>query len=76
MEREYLWHPDVPPERRDADLAATRLVGAQDLAICEMVQRSYTGGLSPDGVLSTEHEDGIAHLHTLLRDALAAAPAL
>jgi phenylpropionate dioxygenase-like ring-hydroxylating dioxygenase large terminal subunit len=71
VEREYLWHPDVPQDRRDADLAATRLVGAQDLDICERVQRSYTGGLSPDGVLSTEHETGIAHLHTLLREALA-----
>ena len=58
--------------QREADVAATRLVGAQDLEICEMVQRSYSGGLDPDGVLSTEHETGIAHLHGLLRTALAA----
>ena len=72
VDRDYLWHPDVPEERRAADVAATRLVGAQDLEICEKVQRSYTGGLSPDGVLSTEHEMGVAHLHGLLRTALAA----
>jgi phenylpropionate dioxygenase-like ring-hydroxylating dioxygenase large terminal subunit len=70
VEREYLWRSDVPAARRDADLAATRLVGAQDLDLCEKVQRSYSGGLSPDGVLSTEHESGVAHLHTLLREAL------
>lgn len=37
-----------------------------------MVQRSYTGGLDPDGVLSTEHEMGVAHLHGPLRAALSA----
>ncbi len=72
VERDYLWHRSVAQDRRDADVAATRVVGAQDLEICEMVQRSYTGGLSPDGVLSTEHETGVAHVHGLLRDALAA----
>jgi phenylpropionate dioxygenase-like ring-hydroxylating dioxygenase large terminal subunit len=72
VERDYLWHPDVPTARREADVEATRLVGAQDLDVCEMVQRSYSGGLDPDGVLSTEHETGIAHLHGLLRTALAA----
>jgi phenylpropionate dioxygenase-like ring-hydroxylating dioxygenase large terminal subunit len=73
VEREYLWHPDVPPARREADLAATQLVGAQDLDVCERVQRSYSGGLSPEGFLSPEHEAGIAHLHARLRAALAAA---
>ena len=73
VERDYLWHPDVPPgpprgrRRRDPARRARRT-----WTICEMVQRSYTGGLSPDGVLSTEHEMGIAHLHGLLRTALAA----
>jgi hypothetical protein len=62
----------VSQERRDADVAATRLVGAQDLDICEIVRRSYTSGLDPDGVLSTEHEMGVAHLHGLLRGALSA----
>ena len=68
--REYLWHPDVPAARREADLEAARRVGAQDLDLCERVQRSYSGGLSPDGVLSTVHEMGIAHLHRLLVEAV------
>jgi choline monooxygenase len=74
VEREYLWHPDVPQHRREADLAASRLVGAQDLDICERVQRSYSGGLSPDGFLSPEHETGVAHVHGLLRAALDGCP--
>jgi phenylpropionate dioxygenase-like ring-hydroxylating dioxygenase large terminal subunit len=71
IEREYLWHPSVAPERRTADYEATRCVVQQDVEMCEAVQQTYNGGCSADGVLSTEHETGIAHLHTLLRDALA-----
>jgi phenylpropionate dioxygenase-like ring-hydroxylating dioxygenase large terminal subunit len=71
VEREYLWHPSVPPDRRAADLAATRQVVEQDLAICEALQGTYDAGLSADGVLSTEHESGVAHIHQLLLAALA-----
>ena len=70
VEREYLWHPSVPPERRAADLAATREVVEQDLIICEALQGTYDAGLSADGVLSTEHESGVAHIHQLLLGAL------
>jgi phenylpropionate dioxygenase-like ring-hydroxylating dioxygenase large terminal subunit len=66
VEREYLWHPSVPDERRKADYEATRRVVEQDLAMCEAVQRTYDGGCSAHGVLSTEHEQGVAHLHRLL----------
>jgi choline monooxygenase len=71
VEREYLWHPSVPAERRAADLAATREVVEQDLAICTALQGTYNAGLSADGVLSTEHESGVAHIHQLLIAALA-----
>lgn len=66
VERDYLWHPSVGQERRDADYEATKAVVLQDLAICEAVQRTYDGGLSADGVLSTEHERGVHHVHQLL----------
>jgi phenylpropionate dioxygenase-like ring-hydroxylating dioxygenase large terminal subunit len=72
VEREYLWHPSVSPERRVADLAATQEVVEQCLAICEALQGTYDAGLSADGVLSTEHETGVAHIHQLLLRALAA----
>ena len=35
--------------------------------MCETVQRTYDAGLSADGVLSTEHESGVAHVHQFLR---------
>ncbi len=70
VERDYLWHPSVSEERRTADYEATREVVLQDLEICEAVQRTYTGGLSANGVLSTEHERGVAHVHRLLIEAL------
>ena len=70
VEREYFWHPSVPPERRDEDLAATRVVVEQDLTMCEAVQGTYDAGLSADGVLSTDHENGVAHVHQLLFAAL------
>ena len=72
VEREYYWHPAVSAERRAADLAATKEVVEQDLAMCEALQRTYDAGLSADGVLSTEHESGVAHVHQLLLGALAA----
>lgn len=71
VEREYLWHPSVPEARRAADLAATREVVEQDLQMCEALQRTYDAGLSADGVLSTIHEGGVAHVHQLLLAALA-----
>ncbi|MGH9270791.1 MAG: aromatic ring-hydroxylating oxygenase subunit alpha, partial [Ilumatobacteraceae bacterium] len=70
VEREYYWHPDVPAPRRRSDVEATRLVVEQDLTMCETLQRTYDAGLSADGVLSTEHEAGVAHVHQLLLAAL------
>jgi choline monooxygenase len=65
------WHPSVPETRRRADLAASRLVGDQDLTICEAVQRGYSAGVDTEGRLSPEHEVGVAHVHRLLEEALA-----
>jgi choline monooxygenase len=73
VEREYLWHPSVSQERRAADFAATREVVEQDLAICEALQGTYDAGLSANGVLSTEHESGVAHIHQLLLTTLSGA---
>jgi phenylpropionate dioxygenase-like ring-hydroxylating dioxygenase large terminal subunit len=70
VEREYFWHPTVPEARRAADLAATQLVVEQDLAMCTRLQGTYDAGLSADGVLSTEYEAGVAHVHQLVLAAL------
>lgn len=68
------WTPDVAADRRAADLEASRLVAAQDLDICEQVQRGYTAGIDTDGRLSVRHERGVHHVHQLVRAALASAP--
>ena len=73
VERDHLWAPEVGADRRARDLAATQEVVAQDLEICEAIQRTYDGGISAHGVLSTEHERGVAHVHRLLAAALAVA---
>lgn len=70
VERDHLWAPEVGEERRARDLAATQEVVRQDLEICEAMQGTYAGGLSAHGVLSTEHERGVAHVHRLLVEAL------
>lgn len=64
------WTGDVPEERRRADLAASRLVAAQDLDICERVQRGYTAGIDTNGRLVMRHETGVHHIHQLVRGAL------
>ena len=66
------WTRDVPATRRDADLAASRVVAEQDLDICERVQRGYTAGVDTNGRLSPVHENGVYHVHQLLRAALVA----
>ena len=39
--------------------------------MCERLQGTYDAGLSAAGVLSTEHEAGVAHIHQLVLAALA-----
>jgi phenylpropionate dioxygenase-like ring-hydroxylating dioxygenase large terminal subunit len=64
------WTPDVAQERRDDDLRASQVVAAQDLDICERVQRGYTAGIDTRGRLVLPHEDGVLHIHELVRAAL------
>ena len=45
-------------------------MAAQDLDICERVQRGYTAGVDTNGRLSVVHEAGVAHVHGLLRRAI------
>jgi hypothetical protein len=68
-----MWHPDVDADRRAADLIASEEVAAQDLDICEALQRTASAGVDPRGRLSPEHENGVFHLHELVRRSLAAA---
>ena len=65
------WTAEVPEERREADLAASQEVAAQDLDICEAVQRGYSAGVDTNGRLSVVHEAGVHHVHRLVHGALA-----
>jgi Rieske 2Fe-2S family protein len=64
-----LWAPEVDDERRRSDLVASEDVAAQDLDICEAMQRVFDGGADPRGRLSPEHEAGVFHVHQLVRAA-------
>jgi len=64
------WTCDVADDRRAADLEASRVVAAQDLDICERVQRGYSAGVDTNGRLSVEHERGVHHIHRLVRAAI------
>jgi choline monooxygenase len=64
------WTAEVPEERRAADLAASQEVAAQDLDICEQVQRGYTAGVDTNGRLSVVHEAGVHQVHELVRAAV------
>jgi hypothetical protein len=61
----------VPEERRAADLAASQEVAAQDLDICEAVQRGYSAGVDTNGRLSVVARPGVHHVHGLVTAALA-----
>jgi phenylpropionate dioxygenase-like ring-hydroxylating dioxygenase large terminal subunit len=65
------WTDEVPEARRQQDLASSRVVAAQDLDICEAIQRGYDAGVDTNGRLSVEHEAGVHHVHRLVRAALA-----
>jgi phenylpropionate dioxygenase-like ring-hydroxylating dioxygenase large terminal subunit len=71
VEREYLWADWVPADRRERDYDVASELVQQDVRICEAQQRSFDGGLSPQGMLSTSEEHGLAYIHALLRAAVA-----
>ena len=61
------------PARRDelaAMLEVSDRVTAQDLRVCEEVQRNLEAGIYAGGVLSPRHEAGVAWFHTRVAGAL------
>lgn len=72
LQRNYrFWTPAADERQRSEELAAAHVVAQQDLAICEAVQRGFDAGIDTEGWLSPTWEHGVAHVHGLLRDALA-----
>jgi choline monooxygenase len=54
-----------------ASLDSSEEITAEDVAICEAVQRNLNAGRYQSGVLSPRHENGVAALQRLVREALA-----
>ena len=55
--------------RRDADRGFSDVVQAEDITICEQVQRGLASGAYVPGRLNPLRESGVFHFHELLREA-------
>lgn len=60
---------DAMAARRQADIAFSDEVQAEDIRICEDVQRGLASGSYTAGRLNPHRESGVHHFHELLRDA-------
>jgi len=70
IEYTYLFEPGLDPAARDRALDQSRVVTAEDVEICEAVQRNLDTGLAVQGPLSPRHETAIERF----RDWCARAP--
>ncbi|WP_304166733.1 aromatic ring-hydroxylating dioxygenase subunit alpha [Phenylobacterium aquaticum] len=68
---DYLYFYDPAIADMDAVLAASNQLTAEDVEICEAVQRNLDAGIYETGVLSPRHEDGVAWFQTQVAEALA-----
>jgi choline monooxygenase len=70
VEFDSFYPADADPARIAADLAFSAEVQAEDIAICEAVQRGLASGSYTPGPLHPVHEAGIVRFHRLLDAAL------
>ncbi|MEC8422915.1 MAG: SRPBCC family protein, partial [Myxococcota bacterium] len=64
----YLFREEAGVDK-DAALAMSRSVTAEDVRICESVQQGLASGAVPTGLLSPRHEQGVKAFQDLVRDA-------
>jgi len=67
---DYFYAPDAASAQAD-DQAFADQVQAEDIAICEAVQRGLASGSYVSGRLNPARESGLLHFHHLLRNAYA-----
>lgn len=67
----YLFHPDLDEAERQQRIEQSAATTAEDIGICEAVQRNLASGHASLGPLSPRHEQGIAHFHALWHEAMA-----
>ena len=66
---DYCYAIGATSTRADEDQSFADEVQAEDIAICEAVQRGLTSGSYVSGRLNPARESGVAHFHELLRAA-------
>jgi Rieske 2Fe-2S family protein len=71
VERRLFVRPDIDDDVRKSIISAHGTVHAQDVDICNRVQRSHNAGVNADGVLATVEERGVYFIHQHLRARLA-----
>ncbi len=67
---DYLYFYDPQTADMEAVLAASNQLTAEDVEICEAVQRNLDAGVYDTGVLSPRHEDGVAWFQARIAQAL------
>jgi len=68
---DYYYPPDADPALGEQDRAFADTVQAEDIAICEAVQRGLASGSYVAGRLNPTRESGVWHFHELLRTSYA-----
>ncbi|HTN49125.1 MAG TPA: aromatic ring-hydroxylating dioxygenase subunit alpha [Burkholderiaceae bacterium] len=68
---DYYYPPDAGPDVGADDRAFADEVQAEDIAICEAVQRGLASGSYETGRLNPARESGVWHFHELMRAAIA-----
>lgn len=69
---EYFFEPGHPSA--DETAATSEIVGLEDIAIAEAVQRNLRAGVYESGLLSPRHENALADFKELLEEVLAGQP--
>lgn len=67
----FFFAEGTPADEQAATIASSDTILEEDRIICEAVQRNMVAGSYDGGVLSPKHEAGVAHVQSLVLDALA-----
>jgi choline monooxygenase len=66
----WSWFADLSPEERADSTAWNKQITAEDMGICETVQRNFEAGIYESGVLSPLQESHLARLQALIAEAI------
>ncbi len=69
----WSWFADLSAEERADSTAWNKQITAEDMGVCESVQRNFEAGVYQSGVLSPLQEGHLARLQTLIAEAIGGA---